>query len=555
MLYARIRRTGEIVTASKASRYDEFRCPTRNCKAEVFLKAGQHNIAHFAHMPGQGKPECENYHPPENLRRQRETLLQRTNTQKIDSLLLSIELDPNFDVRHGLRRWGLRLTVPKSYDSRGEIKIDLGGGDIRRVSLTTLFRGSQTYRADPTAVEFGADWVSPDVRPEYRQAVEHRIAGLNTVGATVFAVVPQNLKPRCNALRWGESYYFVWRGDESRELPSSLMHYALADNRGWSCCLLALPDKADPDIAMWLEKTCDLQIAPARREWALIHPAPYGVDDYGYLQIHSAATLLLAIKLVDDEGEITCVSGKRSVALQLSGAGRHIVEIGVGQQTTPQPIHLSWDLLPLNSLAAQTYPDLVPEPAIVVEFDLVTNKTQVALHQASCQARLMRVRTADEQISSVYADFRLHGKVWFRRAGEFEWQSEDLNFPQPDALATVRYAALPISQIAQLNGLLKDRSLDVVIDFGPYGIFFASALVVEEPVPPCVQIPRRLRARIEWLCKASRAFVDAERRSVNTLNDAALLRHLLTLKIPVSLRANRLALERDLHRIESGLPT
>lgn len=554
MLYARIHRTGEIVAASKASRYDEFRCPTRTCKAEVFLKAGQHNIAHFAHMPGQGKPECENYHPPENLRRQRETPSPQPSTQKIDSLLLSIELDPDLDVRHGLRRWGLRLTVPKSYESHGEIEMDLGGGDVRRVPLTTLLTGSKTYRADPAAVEFGAARVSPQVLPEYRQAVEHRIAGLNPVGTTAFAAVPQTLKPRCNALRWGESYYFVWHCEKFRELPSSLLHHALADNHGWSCCLLALPDKADPDITMWLEKTCDLQIAPARREWTLIHPAPYGVDDFGYLQIHSAATLLLAIKMVDDEGEITCVSGQQSVSLQLSGAGRNIVEIGVGQQTLPQPIHLSWDLLPLNSLAAQAYPESAPELAVVVEFGQGPHKTVVALHHAKCRARLLRVRTADEQISDVHADSRLLGKLRFRRADEFEWQSEDLNCTRTDALTANGHASLPITQIARLNALLKDRSLDVAIDFGPYGVFFANALAVEYPARR-VQIPRRLRAQIEWLCKASHGFVNAERRFVNTLDDAALLRHLSTLKIPVSLIANRRALECDLRRIESGLPT
>ncbi len=48
----------------------------------------------------------------------------------------------------------------------------------------------------------------------------------------------------------------------------------------------------------------------------MIHPAPYGVDDDGHLQIDSAATLLLAIKPVDDEGKITCVSGTAVPALR-----------------------------------------------------------------------------------------------------------------------------------------------------------------------------------------------------------------------------------------------
>src|SRR5689334_11760069 len=129
MRYAEIRRTGTIIPAIKGSRYGDYRCPT--CKGDVFLKAGDVYVEHFAHMPGQGKPECEHYHPPEHLRRQWETPTQEPVQQKVDRLLLSIELEPDRDARRGPRRWGLRLTIPKSYDSHGNIRIDLGGGDVR----------------------------------------------------------------------------------------------------------------------------------------------------------------------------------------------------------------------------------------------------------------------------------------------------------------------------------------------------------------------------------------------------------------------------------------
>src|SRR5436190_7015178 len=108
MLYAEIGRTGKIIPAAKASAYGDYRCPT--CRAEVFLKAGRIYVRHFAHVPGQGKPECDDYHPPEHLRRPWETPSPHPAPQKIDPLLLGIELEPN-QARHGLRGWGLRLTV------------------------------------------------------------------------------------------------------------------------------------------------------------------------------------------------------------------------------------------------------------------------------------------------------------------------------------------------------------------------------------------------------------------------------------------------------------
>ncbi len=552
MLYAEIRRTGKIIPSARASRYGEYRCPT--CRAEVFLKAGPIYVAHFAHMPGRGRPACEDYHPPEHLRRQWETPSPQPSPQKIEGLLLGIELEPDHDTRHGLRRWGLRLTVPRSYDSHGQIRMDLGGGDARHIWLTNLLDGPQTYRVDPTALEFGAAWVSYEVRPEYREAVEHRIAGLNSVGVTVFAAAPQKLKPRCSALRWGDSYYFVWRTDSSMEFPSSLLCHALADNRGWSCCLLALPDNADPDVAAWLEETCDLQVVPAGREWALVYPPPYGVDDDGNVHVHSAASLLLAIKPVDNAGEITCISGQQSESLQLWGARRHVLEIDVEQQTPPRPIHLTWDEMPLNSLVGQDYPEPAMVPAVLVEFGLGPHKTHLSLHRASCHARLMRVRTTEETISCLRADPRLRGKLLSRRIGQFDWQSEELSLPQPSALTLAGQTSLAPAQVARLNAVLKDRSLDVMVDFGPYGTFLANASAKVEIARPHVRIAPRLRRRIEWLCKAARAFVDAKCRPIHMIDDGALLRHLAALKTPVSLTANRRAVERDLRRIESGLP-
>src|SRR3954470_9964474 len=124
MFYAKERRTEKIVPAAKGSPYGDYRCPI--CKADVFLKRGEIYQAHFAHMPGQGKPECENYYPPEDLRRQWQATTAVPKDLPVEGLFLGIELEPQGDAR-GPRKWGLRLTVPKSHDGRGEIRIDFGG--------------------------------------------------------------------------------------------------------------------------------------------------------------------------------------------------------------------------------------------------------------------------------------------------------------------------------------------------------------------------------------------------------------------------------------------
>jgi hypothetical protein len=268
MYVAKERRTGQIVSAYEATPYGSYRCPT--CKADVFLRSGRYRATHFAHMPGQGKPECDDFHPTDDLRHHWQSNVFGPQGPAVDPLRLGIELEPDRDVRRGAKKWGLRLTVPKSHDPHGDVSIDLGGGDVRKISLVGLSQGARTYRADPAAPDFGAVWVSPEVRPAYRAAIVHRVPGLSHRFVTAFAAVGHKFKPQCNILRWGESYYFVWRSSMSVLVPSSLLHHSFAENQGWSCSLLALPDKADPEVAAWLERVCDLQITRSKREWALV---------------------------------------------------------------------------------------------------------------------------------------------------------------------------------------------------------------------------------------------------------------------------------------------
>src|SRR6185312_8323846 len=105
MIYAKERQTGKIVAAVKASPYRDYRCPT--CNAEVFLRAGQVYVSHFAHVPGQGKPECDEFHPSEDLRYQWQTSPYEPPHAALDGLLLSLELEPEADLRRSARKWGL----------------------------------------------------------------------------------------------------------------------------------------------------------------------------------------------------------------------------------------------------------------------------------------------------------------------------------------------------------------------------------------------------------------------------------------------------------------
>jgi len=548
MYYAKEHRTGKIVTPAKASPYGTYRCPT--CKAAVFLRAGNIYVAHFAHMPGQGKPECDEFHPSEDLRPVWPINSYEPQGPAIDPLKLSIELEPEYDSRRGPRKWLLRLTVPKSHDEHGEISIDLGGGDTRKVSLANLSLGARTYRAHPAAPDFGAIWISPDVRQPYRAAVEQRIPGLSTHTASVFSATSQKQKPLCGLLKWGESYYFVWPAHRPIAFPASIPNHVFAENLGWSCSLVTLPDKADPGIAAWLQQTCDLPIARAKREWAMVYPPPYAIDDDGNLQTSSTARLLFAIKPIDDvgenDGDVAALSGQHSAATKLTGPNRHLVEVLVPEQSPPKPVYLTWDGTPLAAFIAKPYPDPAPEPAVVLEFGEGASKSVAPLHLASCRTLLTQVRLSKLHLSAMRAYHALGGQLRWRPAGQIDWQSEELTPPDASARATFASTFLTSQKVERINTVLQDQSAEVALEFGAFGSFSAQAIPTAGARRAAVRIRRDLRERLEWLCKASGAFVTADRLAVSLLDDDALVRHFSRLSVPVGLSAHRRALERAL---------
>ena len=552
MYYAKERKTGQIVAATKAYRWGNYRCPT--CNAEVSLRSGKYRDTHFAHKPGQGKPECKEFHPSDDLRHSWRST-EPYQGPPIDPLRLSIELEPEYDARRGPRKWLLRLTVPKSPDEHGRVSIDCGGGDVKKITLSKLALGPQTYLADPAAQDFGASWVSPEVRPPYRTAVEHRIPGLASRVANVFGAARAKLKPQSSILRWGESYYLVWPVDKPITFPASILNHEFAADRGWCCSLIGLPDKADPEIAAWLTQTCDLPIAPSKREWALLYPAPYAVDDDGNLQVSSGAQLILAIKPIDDDapGKVIGSVGQTTASTTVTGTSRHFVEIAVPEQMAQKPVYLAWDEAFLAAVIAKPYPNAASEPTVLLEFEGGAAKESAQLHRVRCRELLALVRVGQRNLSGAHSHPLLRGHLCWRRNGQFEWEREELDFSSAGSQPSNNNARLPSQRIDRINSALQDRSIDVSLDFGAFGRFCARAVPQEIRQTTSFHIRPDLRQRVEWLCKASGAFVNSQQRPVGLLNDEALLLHFSRVAVPAALSAHQRAVERELRTVAKAV--
>lgn len=545
MKWAKERQGGKVVHAADGKTWGDYRCPT--CSAPVFLRSGRYNADHFAHMPGQAKPDCENFHPAFDLSRSPYLPSAPPEPKHVDPLQLGIELEPNAE-KHGARKWRLCLTVPKAVDAHGQITINLGGRDNRTISLTKLSLGAETYTAQPDTPEFGASWVSHEVRPEYRDAVQHRIPGLDPTMLNAFAATSAKRKPRTHSLSWGEGYYFVTRSDKSLTLPSSLPSKPLARLMDWDCVLAILPHEPSPEIEAWFRQHGDMSIARATRDWAVIYPAPFALGDDGDLHIHSSEYIVLALKSgsLASGDDLTVSSGRSHATLELDGSQGPFVVLSGGARTTEGQIYLTWGGAYVATLATTPFSKTTEQVTVSVVCNGPEGTARAELHHSSSHTLLSEVRLGRRELVGLKGHAALHGKLRWRSPNASTWDERAIIFsplPNPrvddDLLRTV-------------NATLQDRSLEIDLDFGPFGKFSASASLKQVSTGPPAEkrLPPHLRARIEWLSRACRSYADNSRRPIATLSDTLLLSHLKRLSVPTKLLAHKRALDGQLQRFD-----
>lgn len=287
--------TGKQVRADVAQRRRYYRCPV--CHSPVHLRKGVYRDAHFAHDPGQGKPECENFHPSDDWRGPVPDLpIFAPPAQIIPRQRLSLLLNVHAPAGRAPVSWALEVLVPRAPTRSGTLKFD-GGGDGFRVdvSCAKLAGGAQSYRVNPDAESYRVSWVSGDADRAFAQAVQQRIPGPDPKLATVFVAARGSRKDLATGLDWGGTYYFVRRTDSIERLPPDIAVARLAEFGGWSCSLITLPPAADLPLATWLRQATGLAVHPAKRRWGVPLPAMHAMDPSARLVLDSGKDLLLAI--------------------------------------------------------------------------------------------------------------------------------------------------------------------------------------------------------------------------------------------------------------------
>lgn len=531
MDYAKERRSSDTyIWAHDARPSRSYICPT--CSADVILRRGRWRVAHFAHRPGTGKPECENFHPAGGITYAWPPGTVATGAgpsyRPSEPLRLGIEIQPEYLVRgRHLRGWELRITIPKSEDTHGQITFDCGGGVKRKVPLLKLALASQSYPVDLDTEDFGAVWVSPEVKPEYREVVEDRVRGLDRELGTLFSSTQQRIKPRVDRALWGGSYYLVWHDAFDLGQPRQLVAQPLAKAGHWNCIFITLPDEEDAELKSWLEGATAVSLSAYRRIFGVIYPPPVGYDVLGRLSVPTSDEIVVGLRQTEDDsgqtGEFRATAGNSCSQVTVEGAGRHLLRIAL--EATKAHVSLSLDEMAL--------PPLVPVPlstedvfpaARIHTCDGNTGKVaQSALGSRDGGVALSAVRAGHVTLSKLFLPSGAKGRLRWKRRTSLIWDCRALGYEGLSA-----NVELSAEDIDQLNCILRDASLDVDLDFGAFGQF--TALSEELSRTPNPQfISAEIRQRLNWLLLASAIYADKRGIPVKRLSDedalALLTRH------------------------------
>lgn len=294
MDYAINKITGTLELATRASRYGQFKCPV--CKKGVTLRRGKIKTPYFAHLPGNGTFECENFVLGHYTLAAKENISIPVKRRMELRLVISTE--------RKLRGWSLELALPTCNLCRAKITLDVGGrnqtldmsGMVKRRQIGAEL-SIQPYRI----ISFSGD---PD--PAFISEVEKECQGLPSSGGAVFTAVGSGASggfPLAQELRCSDTYAFLWQQPVQPDFPNELVIERLVDKQGWHLALVTIPEIPTSECAQWLHFFTHLQIIPARSSITAIWPFLTKNTSVNQIECLQSNTILLSANMVSSTSQ------------------------------------------------------------------------------------------------------------------------------------------------------------------------------------------------------------------------------------------------------------
>ncbi|MGX9147279.1 competence protein CoiA family protein [Mesorhizobium sp. 128a] len=477
--------TRQELAASAAQRYRRYACPV--CGARVGLRQGSYRYAHFAHVSGAARPECNLYHPSSGWQGPApESIVQLRPLPPISHAPLSLSLHVQPPAGKKPAFWGLEVQIPRAPTPKGMLTFDGGGDGFRlQVACARLHAGAQTYVVNPDSSTFRVAWVSPDVDIAYADAVRERIPGLDAEQTTVFSAGRGSHQPIEAALDWGATYYFVQRADLATRVPPQLAVTRLANLRQWSCLLVMLPQVADEPLAKWIRQATGLKVQPAKRRWGIVTPAMHFVDTSARVVLDTRSEITLAMHAGDgqDEAILTARASDSDASVQLTRGEWQFVKV----------CGFSAALPPVLDVDRRLLPELIARPVARTARAAILTFATRSISATSAEAGLLldQVRRGLLSLIGLQVPRGLAPQIRSRPADSIDWDVHAVATTpaETDSLNdTVTSDAL-----ATLHAVLRDAECDVHVDLGPFGgwWFTGRAAIVTRQLPPATHAHAR----------------------------------------------------------------
>ncbi|MCA7082376.1 hypothetical protein K7G19_02030 [Cupriavidus sp. DB3] len=465
MKYAINEVTGKLESADQTRGLGRYICPV--CTAVVNFRAGAFRRAHFAHWPGWGSPECENFVLGQYGVQPQGKAVAVADRRKME-LRLWIPRGPD------RAAWQLELILPTARECQATVTVDVGG----RFQTLSMRGMAQRRRigAEPSVKAYRIVDFEGKPDPAFLNGVERECSGLPAIGAAAFSASGAGeLKgfPRSNVLRGGETFALLWRVPETPDFPDELEIEKLRGRQEWNLALVGIPEEPTESCIAWLESFTGLRMAP---------PVPSILPVWPFLTRHASVNCIDCVRserILLSVARMPVGRGGRGPAMQAQSGAMKLGAVGV--ERSPALFTLRPEGADFVRVTEATAPDseaffsfslgvdhTAPPLTVELAFRAVQGDRQVvALHgarSAGVTEEFRRMGISPEYLSmpaGAKGTLRIEGRdgsstVALRSGSDAAPHDHRVCLAQPDALAALRAA-------------LVDFACQVELDFGGFG--------------------------------------------------------------------------------------
>ncbi|QAY91484.1 hypothetical protein [Pseudomonas sp. ACM7] len=271
MDYAYNKLTNKVESADQATGFDLYTCPC--CKAMMSHRAGTIRKKYFAHWPGWGTPECENFSPGQQTQNTQSGVFTALTKRRMDLRLI-------IPKEQGRTGWYFELVLPSCRACDATVTVDVGGR-LQPINMRGMTDGFRVM-AELSTENFRIVSFDGDPDPFFKGSVERECLGFPSFGAAAFTASGRGETrgfPRAQELRGSETYALLWKEPATPDFPNELVLDWLVGRQGWHHALVTLPDRPSSECSQWLQSFTGLIVHP---------PVPYIIPIWPFLTRNSS---------------------------------------------------------------------------------------------------------------------------------------------------------------------------------------------------------------------------------------------------------------------------